>query len=469
MREPTESTIDYRSNRSLCVPAHCHRSQICSPEAEAESPKSHRMAAEAAFRGFIETTLDALLIFEGCRRGFLPKITRRLQESEKRALVVSGAVFVFDEEETGIKRWTDGLSWSPSRTLGNFLIYRELDKKAASGNAGGSGSAAGTANEGNDDAVCDDALEDVKPNDMAAGPSSSSSRHPSASTSRRESLTDTTGATPPLDRARERALVGSLTSTYRFRSDGLVKKTISLSGLHMIGYYRIEDVTSGRLRTPSSHSELISLQVSSDFLSPTLFRVPPVVEVGVDGQLHYKGESDMPVSPLQRSLSSQDFPNQTVSLAILSFLSFIDHDLPCRSALDHHRLSLPGELPRLAFLKCRSIIQMHGMSLQRHHLDAAAPHPFAPLATASSLTAFLAPRLQPRTSRLARAMTIVTRNMIRRHRRKVASPCCQVWTARIAATTERTCHRRSMACSARLHHKSTGVNQRLRLHTRLNI
>lgn len=249
------------------------------------------MSADPAFRGFVETTLDALLIFEGCRRGLLPKITRRLQEFEKRALVVSGAVFVFDEEETGIKRWTDGLSWSPSRTLGNFLVYRELDKKAG---------AAGGADE------LEDGLDELPtPGDPIAGPSSG--RTQPASSARRRSLSDTSGATPPLDRARERALVGSLTSTYRFRSDGLVKKTISLAGLHMIGYYRIEDVTSGRLRTPSSHAELISLEVSSDFLSPTHFRVPPIVEMASDGHLTYKGEADAPMSPLTRSGSSQGF------------------------------------------------------------------------------------------------------------------------------------------------------------------
>ena len=37
-------------------------------------------------------------------------------------MVQSGAVFVFDEHESGIKRWTDGLVWSPSRILGNFLV-----------------------------------------------------------------------------------------------------------------------------------------------------------------------------------------------------------------------------------------------------------------------------------------------------------------------------------------------------------
>lgn len=60
------------------------------------------MSAEPAFHGFIENTFDALLLFEGCRRGDIPKITRRLQEFEKKAMVLSGAIFVFDEEETGV-------------------------------------------------------------------------------------------------------------------------------------------------------------------------------------------------------------------------------------------------------------------------------------------------------------------------------------------------------------------------------
>ncbi|KAM0752410.1 hypothetical protein T439DRAFT_207519 [Meredithblackwellia eburnea MCA 4105] len=270
--------------------------------------------ADPAFRGFVESTLDSLLIFEGCRRNMLPKITRRLQEFEKRALVVSGAVFVFDEEETGIKRWTDGLSWSPSRTLGNFLVYRELDKKA-SGAAGSS--QAGTLRQPSPDdepvastseipsTSAHDPFDDAS---LSLADPSSGSSFAGGGGARRRSLSDTSGGVAPaLDRARERALVGSLTSTYRFRPDGLVKKTISLAGLHMIGYYKIDDVTSGRLRTPSSHAELISLEISSSFLTPSLFRIPPVVEAGSDGQLRYKGEPEAPMSPLTRSGSSQGF------------------------------------------------------------------------------------------------------------------------------------------------------------------
>src|ERR1700761_1283045 len=78
--------------------------------------------------GWIETTGDALLILEAARRGLIPRVTRRLVDSERK-MITSGSVFVFDEDESGIKRWTDGFFWSPSRILGNFLLYRETDKR----------------------------------------------------------------------------------------------------------------------------------------------------------------------------------------------------------------------------------------------------------------------------------------------------------------------------------------------------
>ncbi|KAG0324071.1 hypothetical protein BGZ99_002229 [Dissophora globulifera] len=122
--------------------------------------------------GCIEDTLDALIIFEACRQGVLPRIHRRLLEAERgdsnlptlatmdpstpahstqtqmatvatagpsdaptkperpsSSLITPGSVFVFDEDESGIRRWTDGRIWSPSRICGNFLVYRELFRK----------------------------------------------------------------------------------------------------------------------------------------------------------------------------------------------------------------------------------------------------------------------------------------------------------------------------------------------------
>ena len=82
------------------------------------------------FRGKIDTTNDALLLFEACRLGILKRVPRRLSEAERSTFVQSGAVFVWDEDESGIRRWTDGHSWSPSRIHGSFLLYKEIEPKS---------------------------------------------------------------------------------------------------------------------------------------------------------------------------------------------------------------------------------------------------------------------------------------------------------------------------------------------------
>jgi len=86
------------------------------------SLSSSAKVAAAPFFGYVETTGDALYLMEAARRGIIPRITRRLNELERRAMVQSGAIFVFSVEESGIKRWTDGLQWSPSR-IDSFNRY----------------------------------------------------------------------------------------------------------------------------------------------------------------------------------------------------------------------------------------------------------------------------------------------------------------------------------------------------------
>ncbi|ORX94448.1 hypothetical protein K493DRAFT_191703, partial [Basidiobolus meristosporus CBS 931.73] len=78
--------------------------------------------------GYIESVLDALLVIEACRLGYLNRVQRRLSEKERQNLQ-SGSVYVWEEEESGMRRWTDGRAWSPSRVLGSFLVYRELENK----------------------------------------------------------------------------------------------------------------------------------------------------------------------------------------------------------------------------------------------------------------------------------------------------------------------------------------------------
>ncbi|ODQ63370.1 hypothetical protein NADFUDRAFT_12566, partial [Nadsonia fulvescens var. elongata DSM 6958] len=78
------------------------------------------------YYGHIRTQLDAILLFEACRIGYLPRINRRLSERE-RLRIRSGSIFIWDEREASMRRWTDGKSWSASRVSGSFLIYKEMD------------------------------------------------------------------------------------------------------------------------------------------------------------------------------------------------------------------------------------------------------------------------------------------------------------------------------------------------------
>ncbi|CAG8535020.1 3523_t:CDS:2 [Paraglomus occultum] len=87
------------------------------------------------YYGYVKAPQDAIILFEACRMGFLNRIQRRLSEKE-RSQIRSGSVFVWDEREAGMRRWTDGKSWSASRVSGSFLTYRELESKRKSGSRG---------------------------------------------------------------------------------------------------------------------------------------------------------------------------------------------------------------------------------------------------------------------------------------------------------------------------------------------
>ncbi|KAJ3369704.1 hypothetical protein GGF31_005009 [Allomyces arbusculus] len=82
-----------------------------------------------SYIGHLETVHDVLLVVEACRRNLLPRVTRRLSERQ-RAAIRAGAVYVWRDHEAGIKRWTDGRTWSPSRVYGSFLVYRECVPRA---------------------------------------------------------------------------------------------------------------------------------------------------------------------------------------------------------------------------------------------------------------------------------------------------------------------------------------------------
>ncbi|KAK4684378.1 Gti1/Pac2 family transcription factor, partial [Tremellales sp. Uapishka_1] len=73
----------------------------------------------------LKSPADAIHILEAVRLGLVPRVTRRLTGHE-RAMIRPGTVWVWEEEETNMRRWTDGRRWGASRVGGGgFLVYTE--------------------------------------------------------------------------------------------------------------------------------------------------------------------------------------------------------------------------------------------------------------------------------------------------------------------------------------------------------
>ncbi|KAL2754688.1 hypothetical protein ACRALDRAFT_1032816, partial [Sodiomyces alcalophilus JCM 7366] len=209
---------------------------------------SNNVPLRPTFQGHVATTLDALVLFEACLSGMLQHVPRRPHDRERQDLIRSGNIFIYEEHTSGIKRWTDGVSWSPSRILGNHLLYRELDQPFPPG---------------------EKKRAAKKPKKINGG----ITKHDSPP---QHSLTSSSLANHHTNA--ERALIGSLVDSYAFKEGGLVKKTISISfrGVphHLVSYYTVDDVLEGRLLAPSKTQLLHSVCPRTELLVSQNFRAP---------------------------------------------------------------------------------------------------------------------------------------------------------------------------------------------------
>lgn len=157
------------------------------------------------YNGHVRTPADAIILFEACRIGLLPRVQRRLSEKERQS-IKSGSVFVWDEREAGMRRWTDGKSWSASRVSGSFLTYREME-----GKRGGTSF---------DKTASRDAPQASNEQDSDGGPDG-----------------------------------------YRYKPDGLMKQSFSITTnnsqhLHLISYYSRSSQQSQHLMQPTNDPQL---------------------------------------------------------------------------------------------------------------------------------------------------------------------------------------------------------------------
>ncbi|KAG0442588.1 Global transcription regulator sge1 [Dictyocoela muelleri] len=66
------------------------------------------------------------------RMNLIKPVEQRLTDDERNS-IDSGSIFCFIEKDGGIKRWTDGRIWSPSKILGQFLLYKEVPRHLSKG------------------------------------------------------------------------------------------------------------------------------------------------------------------------------------------------------------------------------------------------------------------------------------------------------------------------------------------------
>ena len=223
---------------------------------------------QPTWRGHIETTKDALIIFEACFNGTLAHCFRRPHDRERNQLIVSGNVFVYEEATSGIKRWTDGIPWSPSRILTNFLIYRQLNSPFPPGEK---------------KRATKRSQRSLKPGEPY--PTSASST-PVTDESRPfppESPNPSIKTEENPDKDANRGLVGSLVDSYEFKENGLLKKTMTVTvnhvQHHLVSYYSLEDAKHN-LRTPRDDPNLKDLRIRDALLNQPKFKFPNLDDAG---------------------------------------------------------------------------------------------------------------------------------------------------------------------------------------------
>ncbi|CUM67577.1 uncharacterized protein PRCAT00005277001 [Priceomyces carsonii] len=192
------------------------------------------------YHGYIGSTKDGLLIMQAVLNKKLKLAHRRPHDHEKSSLIRSGNIFVFIEAKSGIKRWTDGISWSPSRILGRFLIYRELNKSTYKGREEKKKKRRQSIDLDLSESIVTNTQQFYKEQGVQIG------EH-------------TLETTPPLHLSNQK-------KSHKFKEHGLIKKAMSItttSGnlnfdnrnekqvIHLVSYYNANEVLEDKLRRPS--------------------------------------------------------------------------------------------------------------------------------------------------------------------------------------------------------------------------
>jgi Gti1/Pac2 family transcription factor len=147
-------------------------------------------------------------------------------------MITSGNIFVYEENASGIRRWTDGIHWSPSRNMGNFFAYREIQ----------------------------DDCQPVKKTRVMK-----KVEHGKFDLSARSE--------------EDKQLIGAFClEVYSYKPGGLMKKTLSVEfqGVrhHIISYYRVEDIKNGLYHRPTEDEFFRNFEPRRELIENQNFKFP---------------------------------------------------------------------------------------------------------------------------------------------------------------------------------------------------
>ncbi|KAJ6001226.1 hypothetical protein N7481_001635 [Penicillium waksmanii] len=264
---------------------------------------------EPTFRGYVASTQDALILFEACLIGTLHLIPRRPYFRERSRLVRSGNIFIYKEQSSGIRRWTDGVTWSPSRIRSNFLIYRELEESSPIGKRR-------AIKRGNRRLA--PPIPFTRPGEPYPGYTDSGSGYPFFSPLG-------SSASHPLQSEIGQTLVGSLFDSYDFKESGLIKKTMSVvvSGAtyHLVSYYTIDDVMRGNLSAPSLAESLRHIRPRFDLIHEQRFRGPiDYLHAGSTKSADHPSQATFPGHNLAQTMAA---PNSSMLYPLAKLSNYI--------------------------------------------------------------------------------------------------------------------------------------------------
>lgn len=253
------------------------------PSGRSTPPQRHQITgaivkAQPAFKptwhGFLDTTKDAMTIVEAALQGRLGHISRRPHDKERAEMLTSGTVLVYEENASGIRRWTDAVHWSPSRVMNNCLIYRQLTRalKPEEKRSALNPSCGGKRKR----------KESTGPTVTKAGENVNNSEDEYDNPVFQGSMTGDATPVESSDKVyanfaqsltpdQQRRFCGSLIDSYEFKEGGLMKKTISVkyqgTNHHIISYYTLEDVVRGKLKRPCEDPTLRDIQPRPELLT----------------------------------------------------------------------------------------------------------------------------------------------------------------------------------------------------------